>query len=62
MFSDSNRHITVETESQRTSGAHCRWDLPESAVTPEACYLQRREFLRVFGLGVSILGAIAIPP
>jgi len=52
----------VEPVSQRTNGAHRRWDLPESAVTPEACYLQRREFLRVFGLGVSILGAIAIPP
>jgi len=52
----------VETEGQRTSGAHRTWDLPESAVTPEACYPQRREFLRVFGLGLSILGAIAIPP
>jgi sulfoxide reductase catalytic subunit YedY len=29
------------------------WELPDSAVTPEAQYLQRRAFLRVFGLGLA---------
>ena len=29
------------------------WNLPDSAVTPEAEYLQRRAFLRVFGLGLA---------
>ena len=29
------------------------WELPDSAVTPEAHYLRRREFLRVFGFGVA---------
>jgi methionine sulfoxide reductase catalytic subunit len=29
------------------------WELPDSAVTPEADYLRRREFLRVFGLGLA---------
>jgi methionine sulfoxide reductase catalytic subunit len=35
------------------------WELPDSAVTPEADYLRRREFLRVFGLG---LAATALLP
>ena len=29
------------------------WELPDSAVTPEADYLRRREFLRVFGLALA---------
>jgi len=29
------------------------WQLPDSAVTPEAVYLRRREFLRIFGLGLT---------
>jgi len=29
------------------------WKLPDSAVTPEADYLRRREFLRAFGLGLA---------
>ncbi len=29
------------------------WQLPDAAVTPETNYLRRREFLRVFGLGVA---------
>lgn len=29
------------------------WELPESAVTPEANYLRRREFLRTFGFGLA---------
>jgi methionine sulfoxide reductase catalytic subunit len=47
-------------ESQRTSSAHRTWDLPDSAVTPEACYLRRREFLRVFGLGLA--ASALLPP
>ena len=39
---------------------HCSWDLPDSAVTPEAFYLQRREFLRVFGLGLA--ASALLPP
>ena len=35
------------------------WELPDSAVTPEADYLRRREFLWVFGLG---LAATALLP
>src|SRR5690242_15592462 len=35
------------------------WNLPDEAVTPEADYIRRREFLRVFGLG---LAASAILP
>src|SRR4030095_9092479 len=59
-FSDFDRHIAVEMESQRTSSAHRTWDLPDSAVTPEACYLRRREFLRVFGLGLA--ASALLPP
>ena len=29
------------------------WELPDSAVTPEADYLRRREFLRTFGLALA---------
>ena len=36
------------------------WELPDSAVTPEADYLRRREFLRVFGLGLS--ATALLPP
>jgi methionine sulfoxide reductase catalytic subunit len=43
----------VQTENPRTNCPHRAWDLPDSAVTPEAHYLRRREFLRVFGLGLA---------
>jgi len=36
------------------------WELPESAVTPELYYLRRREFLRLFGLGVA--ATALLPP
>jgi methionine sulfoxide reductase catalytic subunit len=36
------------------------WDLPDSVVTPEAYYLRRREFLRVFGLGLA--ASAFLPP
>ena len=36
------------------------WELPDSAVTPEADYLRRREFLRVFGLGLA--ASAFLPP
>jgi sulfoxide reductase catalytic subunit YedY len=42
------------------SSAHQSWDLPDSAVTPEAYYLRRREFLRVFGLGLA--ASALLPP
>src|SRR5947199_8442416 len=44
----------------RASFAHRTWDLPDSAVTPEAHYLRRREFLRVFGLGLA--ASALLPP
>jgi methionine sulfoxide reductase catalytic subunit len=51
----------VQTESSRTNCAHPRvWDLPDSAITPEAYYLRRREFLRVFGLGLA--ASALLPP
>jgi sulfoxide reductase catalytic subunit YedY len=50
----------VEKQMPRTSFAHRTWDLPDSAVTPEAYYLRRREFLRVFGLGLA--ASALLPP
>ncbi len=35
------------------------WQLPDSAVTPEAQYVRRREFLRTFGLG--LVGSALLP-
>lgn len=40
-------------ENARNNYAHHSWALPDFAVTPEADYLRRREFLRVFGLGLA---------
>ena len=39
---------------------HPSWDLPDCATTPEAYYLRRREFLRVFGLGLA--ASALLPP
>ena len=36
------------------------WELPDSAVTPEADYLRRREFLCAFGLGLA--ATVLLPP
>jgi methionine sulfoxide reductase catalytic subunit len=36
------------------------WQLPDFAVTPEAGYLRRREFLRTFGLGLA--ATVFLPP
>jgi len=47
-------------EISRKNHARREWDLPEPAVTPEAYYLRRREFLRVFGLGV--VASALLPP
>ena len=44
---------------QVSSARHAAWNLADEAVTPEADYIQRRRFLRVFGLG---LAASAILP
>ena len=41
------------------TGLSRSWNLPDSAVTPEAEYLQRRAFLRLFGLGLA--GAALFP-
>jgi len=49
----------MERDLPRMNCAHRSWDLPDSAVTPEAYYLRRREFLRLFGLG---LAASAVLP
>ncbi len=59
-FCGSNRHISVDTQRRRTRYANLEWDLPDSAVTPEAHYLRRREFLRVFGLGLA--ASAVLPP
>jgi len=50
----------VEKQMPRTSFAQSAWDLPDSAVTPEASYWRRREFLRVFGLGLA--ASALLPP
>lgn len=44
----------------RTRCAHYEWDLADSAVTPEAHYLPRRESLRIFGLGLA--ASALLPP
>jgi len=36
------------------------WNLPDETVTPEADYLRRREFLRIFGLGLAAFTIIPI--
>jgi sulfoxide reductase catalytic subunit YedY len=43
----------VEIKRARPDYAQRAWDLPDAAVTSEGCYLRRREFLRVFGLGLA---------
>ena len=51
----------MHKENRRTRCAHQSWDLPDFAVTPEPDYLRRREFLRVFGLGLAA-SAFGVPP
>ena len=55
-----DRRISVDKGKPRTRRAHHRWDLPDSVVTPEAYYLRRRDFLRVFGLGLA--ASALLPP
>ena len=43
----------MEMDTARKDYAHRPWDLLDSAATPEPYYLRRREFLRLFGLGVA---------
>ncbi|MBV9488459.1 MAG: protein-methionine-sulfoxide reductase catalytic subunit MsrP [Verrucomicrobia bacterium] len=38
------------------------WGLPDSAVTPETHYLRRREFLRVFGFGLTAAALLREAP
>ncbi len=52
--------MAVDTETPRMSCAHQSWNLADSAITPEAYYLRRREFLRVFGLGLA--ASALLPP
>src|SRR5262249_46015024 len=59
-FCGLNRHISVDTQRRRTRCEELQWDLPDSAITPEAHYLRRREFLRVFGLGLA--ASALLPP
>jgi hypothetical protein len=49
-FCALSRHMTVDTETPHMRYAHQSWDLPNSAVTPEAYYLRP-----------SVFGAIATP-
>jgi methionine sulfoxide reductase catalytic subunit len=50
----------VKKEPAQASCIYRPWDLPDSAVTPEPYYLRRREFLRVFGLGLA--ASALLPP
>src|SRR5215471_6867707 len=54
-----DRHMAMERDMRCMNCAHRSWDLPDFAVTPEEYYWRRREFLRVFGLG---LAASAVLP
>ena len=36
------------------------WELPESAVTPEAVFMNRREVLKAAGFGVALAGAMGV--
>src|SRR5204863_8969378 len=51
----------MEREKPRSNCAHRSWVLADSVVTSEAYYLRRREFLRVFGLGLAA-SALGVPP
>ena len=55
-----DRQISVDRNEPRKSWVHPAWDLPDCATTPEAYYLRRREFLRVFGLGLA--ASALLPP
>jgi sulfoxide reductase catalytic subunit YedY len=59
-FCRFDRQTRVDKQTPRTTCAHPAWDLPDSAITPEASYLRRREFLRVFGLGLA--ASALLPP
>ncbi len=50
----------METKTARGNHIQRSWDLPDSAITPEEYYRGRREFLRVFGLGVA--ATVLLPP
>ena len=59
-FCALDRQISVIRQKPRTRCAHREWNLPDSAVTPQAYYSRRREFLRVFGLGLA--ASALLPP
>ena len=50
----------MEIDHPGADCAHRDWNLPDSAVTPEGYYLRRREFLRVFSLGLA--ASAFLPP
>jgi methionine sulfoxide reductase catalytic subunit len=50
----------VKIESPCCNCVPRAWDLPDAAVTSEGYYLRRREFLRVFGLGLA--ASAFLPP
>ena len=52
--------MTVEMKTPRTNCAHHSWDLPDSAITLEPYHIRRREFLRVFSLGLA--ASALLPP
>ena len=52
--------MTVEMKTPRTNCAHRLWDLPDSAITLEPYHIRRREFLRVFSLGLA--ASALLPP
>lgn len=45
--------MSMDDKFGRAHYSRAPWNLPDSALTPEALYLRRRDFLRVFGLGVA---------
>ena len=50
----------MDRNEPRKSWVHPAWDLPDCATTPDAYYFRRREFLRVFGLGLA--ASALLPP
>jgi sulfoxide reductase catalytic subunit YedY len=59
-FCGWDRQNSVDRQNPRMRCAHREWDLRDSAVTPEPYYLRRRDFLRLFGLGVA--ASAFLPP
>ena len=54
-FCGFDRHISVDTRTPRTRCAHHGWDLPDSAVTPEADYSKPFIWLGLAGLSILVI-------